>query len=70
MKTKTFRVPNISCGHCVMTIRQELSELEGITSVQADDQTRMVTLEWDESSLSWEQVRQLLQEINYPPEDQ
>lgn len=70
MKTKTFRVPNISCGHCVMTIRQELSELEGITSVQADDQTRIVTLEWDESSLSWEQVRQLLQEINYPPEDQ
>lgn len=70
MKTKTFRVPNISCGHCVMTIRQELSELLGITSVQADDQTRMVTLEWDESSLSWEQVRQLLQEINYPPEDQ
>ncbi len=70
MRTKTFRVPNISCGHCVMTIRQELSELEGITSVQADDQTRMVTLEWDESSLSWEQVRQLLQEINYPPEDQ
>ncbi|MCH8149288.1 MAG: heavy-metal-associated domain-containing protein [Planctomycetes bacterium] len=70
MESKTFRVPNISCGHCVMTIRQELSELEGITSVQADDQTRMVTLEWDESSLSWEQVRQLLQEINYPPEDQ
>ncbi len=70
MKTKTFRVPNISCGHCVMTIRQELSELEGITSVQADDQTKMVTLDWDESSLSWEQVRHLLQEINYPAEDE
>ncbi len=70
MKTKTFRVPNISCGHCVMTIRQELSELEGVTSVQADDPTKMVTLDWDESDLSWEQVRHLLQEINYPAEDE
>ncbi len=70
METKTFRVPNITCDHCVMTIRRELSELEGVASVQADPHTQGVTVEWDETSLSWEQVRHLLEEIHFPPEDQ
>ncbi|MCH7802978.1 MAG: heavy-metal-associated domain-containing protein [Acidobacteria bacterium] len=70
METKTFRVPNITCDHCVKTIERELSELEGVASVQADPQTQGVTVEWDGTSLSWEQVRHLLEEIHYPPEDQ
>ncbi len=70
MQTKTFRVPNITCDHCVSTIQRELRELEGVASVQADTQTQGVTVEWDETSLSWEQVRHLLEEILYPPEDQ
>ncbi len=70
MQTKTFRVPNITCDHCVMTIRRELSELEGVASVHADPQTQGVTVEWDETSLSWEKVRHLLEEIHFPPEDQ
>ncbi len=70
MATKTFRVPNITCDHCVSTIQRELRELEGVASVQADTQTQGVTVEWDETSLSWEQVRHLLEEIQYPPEDQ
>ena len=70
METKTFRVPNITCEHCVRTIERELSELEGVASVQADPQTQGVTVEWDETSSSWEQVRHLLEEIHYPPEGQ
>ena len=70
METKTFRVPNITCDHCVSTIQRELRELEGVASVQADPRTQGVTVEWDETSLSWEQVRHLLEEIQYPPEGQ
>ena len=36
MATETFSVPNISCGHCVMTIERELGELEGVSSVEAN----------------------------------
>ncbi len=70
MATKTFRVPNITCDHCVSTIQRELRELEGVASVQADLQTQRVTVEWEATSLSWEQVRHLLEEIHYPPEGQ
>jgi len=68
MPTKTFKVPNISCGHCVMTIQRELGELPGVTSVKADQASQLVTVEWREPQTSWEAIRALLQEINYPPE--
>jgi copper chaperone len=68
MSTKIFRVPNISCGHCVMTIERELNDLEGMASAKADQESQMVTLEWDEKSLGWEEIQALLKEIKYPPE--
>ncbi len=67
MTTKTFTVPNISCGHCVHTIESEVAELTGVTSVKADQASKQVTVNWQEPA-SWEKIQTLLQEINYPPE--
>ncbi len=69
MATRTFRVPNISCGHCVMTIQREVGELAGVTAVKADLASKMVTVEWKEPPASWTAIRALLEEINYPPEN-
>ena len=69
MASKTFKVPNISCGHCVMTIQREVGELEGVTSVQAEGDTQTVTVEWNEPPANWDGIRALLEEINYPPEN-
>jgi copper chaperone len=66
MQSKTFQIPNISCGHCVMTIKNEVSELTGVKKVDADKATRMVTVEWDDPA-TWEQIQKLLVEINYAP---
>ena len=66
MPSKTFTVPAIHCGHCTRTIENELSELEGVRSVTADQETRVVTVEWD-APATWEQIDALLHEINYPP---
>jgi copper chaperone len=65
MASKTFQVPNISCHHCVMTIRRELGELEGVVSATGDVETKTVTVEW-ESPATWDGVKSLLDEINYP----
>ena len=67
MPTKTFKVPNISCGHCVHTVTSEVGELEGVKSVAATEDTKMVTVEWEEPQ-SWDNIKALLAEINYPPE--
>ena len=68
MATKTFKVPGIHCGHCVMTIEREVGELTGVTSVKAEQSTQMVTVNWNEPPASWDAIRSLLTEINYPPE--
>jgi len=66
MSSKTFEVPNISCGHCVMTIKNEVSDLAGVKTVAADQATKVVTVEWD-APATWDQIQALLVEINYPP---
>lgn len=67
MTTKTFQVPNISCGHCVHAIENEVGDLEGVISVKAAQDTKLVTVEWNEPPQSWEGIKALLEEINYPP---
>jgi copper chaperone len=69
MTTKTFKVPNISCGHCVMTIQREVGELDGVVSVKAEEATKMVTVDWNEPPATWGDIKALLEEINYPPEN-
>ena len=68
MPVKTVEVPNISCGHCVRTIENELSDMEGVQKVVASQETRMVTVEWEDPQ-TWENIKATMQEINYPPAD-
>ena len=66
MTTKTFEVPNISCGHCTHTIEMEVGEMEGVHKVKADVDTKQVTVEWEDPA-SWDQIKDLLVEIDFPP---
>jgi len=66
MTTKTVTVPNISCGHCVQTIKMEVSELEGVKNVEASADTKQVTVEWSDPQ-TWEGIEAVLKEINFPP---
>ena len=65
MAQEILTVPNISCGHCVSAIEAELAEMEGVTSVKADTETKNVTVQW-EAPASIERIRATLTEINYP----
>ena len=66
MQKRVFEVPNISCQHCVMTIKRELSALEGVKSVEATADTKEVSVGWDDR-VSWQEIEDLLTDINYPP---
>ena len=65
MESKTFSISNITCGHCVMNIKRELSELEGVSSVEGDPMKKEVSVEWD-APATLEKIKSTLQEINYP----
>lgn len=65
MTTVTYSIPNISCHHCVHTIKSEVSELTGVTSVDATVDTKEATIIFDAPATE-EQIKALLAEINYP----
>lgn len=65
MQKQTFNIPNISCGHCVMSIKNELGELDGVSKVDGDPDSRTVTVEWD-SPATLDRIKDTLKEINYP----
>ena len=33
---RTYTVSGMTCGHCVMSVREEVSEVAGVTSVDVD----------------------------------
>jgi len=68
MESKIFSIPNISCGHCVMTIKNELSEIEGVSNVEGDPDSKKVTVEYD-APATIEKIKSTLEEINYPAAD-
>jgi len=65
MEKKTLSIPNITCGHCVMAIKNELSEMEGVKGVEGDPQAKSIVVEW-ESPADLDQIKQTLKEMNYP----
>ncbi len=68
METKTVKVPNIGCNGCVNAIKGEVSDIDGVQSVQGDVDTKMVTIQWD-SPADWETIRKAMTEIEYAPQD-
>ena len=65
MKTITYTIPNISCGHCVHTIKSELGDMQGVQAVEADMMTKKATVTFDAPATEVK-IKALLAEINYP----
>ena len=68
MDNKIFRIPNISCGHCVNSIKNELEELDGVLKVEGDPEKKEINVEW-ETPATFETIKETLAEINYPSKD-
>jgi copper chaperone len=43
-ETVTYSVPAIHCAHCEMSIRDEVSEVDGVEDVVVDLETKLVTV--------------------------
>ena len=67
MEKQKFSIPDISCGHCVMSIKNELIELKGVKTVEGDPESKNITVEWEEPA-TVETIKNKLAEINYPSE--
>ena len=44
MSTSTYTVTGMTCGHCVSSVTEEISEIDGVTDVAVDLPTGAVTV--------------------------
>lgn len=68
MKETIFYIPNISCGHCIRAIQQELGDMDGVEGVKGDPVSKRVTVRFADPADRSAMVSSL-EEIGYPPED-
>ncbi|WP_113700222.1 heavy-metal-associated domain-containing protein [Nonomuraea lactucae] len=44
MSTATYTVKGMTCGHCVSSVKEEVAEVAGVTSVEVDLSTGLLTV--------------------------
>jgi len=70
MTTTTLTVPDISCAHCKTSIEGAVSPLAGVDSVEVAIEERQVHLEYDDSTLSLDQIKAAIEEVGYEVPEQ
>ncbi|WP_433509151.1 heavy-metal-associated domain-containing protein [Nonomuraea sp. CA-143628] len=44
MSTATYTVKGMTCGHCVSSVKEEVGEVAGVTSVEVDLASGLLTV--------------------------
>ncbi|MDQ2682547.1 MAG: cation transporter [Chloroflexota bacterium] len=65
-RTARFTTPDISCGHCVLTVQSAVGALHGVQHVEASSETREVAVTFDPTQVSHEQIEATLSDAGYP----
>jgi copper chaperone len=68
MATTVLNVPYISCEHCERTITGALTPVQGVRTVNVDIPGRQVRVDYDESVVDVNKMKEVLQEEDYPVE--
>ena len=61
-----FTVPNISCDHCVNTIRRAVMDVAGVAEVAGDPATKHIDVRFDPPATR-EAIVAAMTEWEYPP---
>jgi len=66
METITLSIPNISCNHCVMTVKRESGFVDGIEFVSGDVDDKSATFRVA-GDKALQELKAALAEAGYPP---
>jgi copper ion binding protein len=62
--TSTFQVAGMTCGHCVSSVRAEVSSIDGVTAVDVDLASGWLTVISD-TPVDPDAVRSAVEEAGY-----
>jgi len=64
MTTTTFLVPGMTCGHCKGAVTDELSKINGVTSVDVDLDSKVVSVE-SSAAIEWQAIADAVDEAGF-----
>jgi copper chaperone len=62
----TLTAPDISCDHCIATIRKALSKLAGVQFLSGNLQAKQVTIRYDPAMVDMTAIEKVMEEEGYP----
>lgn len=66
MTTTQLTAPDISCEHCVATVTKTVRQFPGVETVNADADTKIITLTYDPARVDLAKIEDALAEEGYP----
>ena len=65
MTEKTFKVLEMSCGHCKAAVEGELNKLSGVENADADVERGTVEVSYNEEKVTTEDLKGAIEEAGY-----
>ena len=65
MKAEKLAVPEISCGHCKMSIEGAVSALAGVDAVEVDIEDKTVDVSFDPAAVDIDAIIAAIEEQGY-----
>lgn len=62
---QTYKVPEVSCGHCKSSIEGALQPLAGVQSATVDIDNKMVTVDFDDAVVDSARLVQAIESAGY-----
>ncbi len=66
MNRVTLEAPDITCDHCIASIRKAVTKLPSVQFLEGNPDSKQVTLEYDPSVVRMEAVEEAMEEEGYP----
>ncbi|MFC7382234.1 heavy-metal-associated domain-containing protein [Sphaerisporangium rhizosphaerae] len=64
MSTTTYTVKGMTCGHCVSSVKEEVGEVPGVTGVEVELSTGLLTVD-SESPVDSAKIVAAVEEAGY-----
>jgi len=66
----TLKIPALHCGGCAATVTGILEKLPGVEVTETDPESKLVQLDFEESTISLDEIREALDQVGFSPEDE
>ena len=64
--TVQLQAPDISCGHCVGAVKNRVAQLDGVESIEASAETKLIDITYDADKLGLDKIQAELADEGYP----